>query len=185
MDQFALKRPRASLSLVVLGGKMKIVLEYVLLFIVLTALSVSSIHSATKRFTLTIDAPENKVMLGTEVKIGVTLKNSSDRAIDISTGSDDLDYVIEIHDQQGRLASATDFALKSRERASYSSDTIFKLQPGESLPKVILVVTKFWTLNRPGRYTVQVSRKASGDETVRSNSLTITMTKQGSLRSTK
>jgi hypothetical protein len=47
---------------------------------------------------------------------------------------------------------------KSKGRAHFSNDQLFTLQPGENLPKALLVLTKFYDMSRPGRYTVHVGR---------------------------
>jgi hypothetical protein len=53
------------------------------------------------------------------------------------------------------------------------------LQPGESLPKALLVLTKFYDLSGPGKYTIQVSRavpKELGGGLIKSNAITVTIT---------
>jgi hypothetical protein len=167
------------MSMSLQGAKMKISLARVLTLIILAVCAASSVHSTAAPFTLTLDAGEKAVKAGSELKTYVTLRNSSNRAIYMSVGSSDVDYAIEVRDSQGRLAPDTDFARKLKERAYYSNDTVFTLQPGESLPKTPLVATKFYDLSRPGKYLIQVSRgvpKEIGGGTVKSNTITIAVT---------
>jgi hypothetical protein len=158
---------------------MKILLARLLTLIILPLCAVSRVHSTTAPFTLTLEAEENAVKAGSEVKVDITLRNSSNRAMYISYGSSELDYAFEVRDSQNRIPPETEFARKSKGRAYVSSDTVFNLQPGESLPKALVVLTKFYDLSRPGKYTIQVSRavpKEAGGGTIKSNPITITVT---------
>jgi hypothetical protein len=160
------------------GAEMKISLARMTLIIMAVCAS-SSLRSTTAPFTLTLEPGENAVKPGSELKVYVTLRNSSNRAIYMSVGSGDVDYAIEVHDSRGRPAPDTDFARKLKERAYYSSDSVFTLQPGESLPKTPLIVTKFYDLSRPGKYLIQANRaipKELGGGVVKSNFITITVT---------
>ncbi len=155
---------------------MKISIARVLTLIILAVCAVSS---ATVPFTLTLDAEENAVKAGSEVKVDITLRNSSNRAMYMSYGSGELDYAFEVRDSQNRVPPETEFARKSKGRAYVSSDHVFYLQPGESLPKALVVLTKFYDLSRPGKYTIQVSRavpKEAGGGVIKSNLITITVT---------
>src|SRR5215471_1886566 len=72
--------------------KMKIFPKRVLTLLTLTALTVGSALSTTTPFTLTLEAEENPVKAGAEIKIGITLRNSSSRAMYMSLGLSELDY---------------------------------------------------------------------------------------------
>lgn len=161
------------------NAKMKTSLKLALILITMAVCAASSTQSSTPPFALTLDAEENSVKAGSEVKVDITLRNSSNRAISISYGLSELDYAFEVRDSQNRIPPDTEFARKSKGRAYFSSVHVFYLQPGESLPKAPLVVSKFYDLSRPGKYLVQVSRavpKELGSGTVKSNAITITIT---------
>lgn len=150
----------------------------VLILITLAVCAASSTQSSTPPFTLTLEAEENPVKAGSEVKVNITLRNSSNRATHMSYGLSELDYAFEVRDSQNRIPPETEFARKSRGRAYFSSDHVFYLQPGESLPKAPLVVSKFYDLSRPDKYTIQVSRavpKELGGGVIKSNLITITV----------
>ena len=153
-------------------------LERVLTLIILAVCTAGTVTSTTAPFTLILGTEENVVKAGSEVKINITLRNSSNRAIHMNTGSSEIEYVIEVRDSQGTSAPKTDFGRKANERPHFSSDQIFTLQPGECLPKISLDVTKLYDLSRPGKYTIQVNRlvpKELGSGQIRSNPITITI----------
>src|SRR5579864_174461 len=160
------------------GAEMKTSMKCVLILITLAACAASSTQSSTVPFALTIQAEENPVKAGAEVKVDITLCNSSNRAMHISYGLTESDYAFEVRDSQNRIPPETEFARKAKGRGYFSNDHLFYLQPGESLPKAPLVVSKFYDLSRPGEYKIQVSRavpKELGSGTVKSNTLTITV----------
>jgi hypothetical protein len=158
------------------GAEMKTSPKRTLILTILAACAASSAQNSTAPFTLTLEAEENPVQTGSEVKVDITLRNSSNRAMHISYGLSELDYVIEVRDSQNRIPPETEFARKSKGRAYFSNDQVFYLQPGESLPKAPLVVSKFYDLSRPGKYTIQLGRavpKELGGGTIKSNVVTL------------
>jgi len=159
---------------------MKTSRKHVLILIILAACATSSAQNSTAPFTLTLEAKENRVQAGSEVKVDITLRNSSNRAMHVSYGLSELEYAFDVRDSQNRIPPETEFARKSKGRAYFSNDHVFYLQPGESLPRAPLVVSKFYDLSRPDKYTIQVSRavpKELSGGTIKSNFITITVTK--------
>lgn len=157
---------------------MKNTLTCALALLVLAVGAGKSFGSATVPFALALEAEEDTVKAGAEVKVNITLKNSSNRAMHMHLTLAEVDYAFEVRDSQGMIPPETDYAKKSKGRGHFSNDQIFYLQPGESLPKELLVLTKFYDMSRPGKYTVQVSRvvpRDLGSGTVKSNNLTITV----------
>jgi len=157
---------------------MKISRKHVLILIVLAACAASSAKNSTAPFTLTLEAKENPVQPGSEVKVDIMLRNSSNRAMYMSCGLSELDYALDVRDSQNRVPPETEYARKLKGRPYFSNDQVFYLQPGESLPKAQWVVSKFYDLTRPGKYTIQVSRavpKEVGGGTIKSNTITITV----------
>lgn len=70
------------------------------------------------------------------------------------------------------------FVSKIKRKGCFSNKTVFTLQPGETLPKDALI-SKFYDLSRPGKYTIQVSRTVPnelGAGTVKSLAITIRIT---------
>jgi hypothetical protein len=122
----------------------------VLILITLAMCAASSTQSSTPPFALMLEAEGNPVKAGSEVKVDITLSNSSNRAMHVSYGLTESDYAFEVRDSQNRIPPETEFARKSKGRGYFSSDHLFYLQPGESLPKAPLVVSKFYDFSRPG-----------------------------------
>jgi uncharacterized protein (DUF58 family) len=157
---------------------MKPRIGYALTLILAAACVASPSRTATGPFSLTIEAEENPVKVGSEVKVDITLRNSSNRAMSMSMGPAETDYAFEVRDSQNRIPAETELARQSKGKAHFSNDQIFTLQRGDSLPKAVLIVTKFYDLSRPGKYTIQVSRqtpKELGSGTVKSNAITLTV----------
>jgi len=158
---------------------MKTYLKRMLILIILAVSAASSTQSSAPPFTLTLGTEENSVKAGAEVKVDITLRNSSNRAMHISYGLSEIDYAFDVRDSQNRIPPETEFARKSKGRPHFWSDTVFYLQPGESLPKALLVVSKFYDLSRLDKYTIQVSRavpKELGGGVIKSNFITIAVT---------
>src|SRR6185437_6158558 len=160
---------------------MKIILERLLTLIILAAYIAAPVRSGSQAFTLSLEAEESPTKVNSEVRINVTIRNTSNRAMYVSDSNGPVpsDYVIDARDSQGRPAPDTDFArkLKSKEQGYFSSDTVFTLQPGES-HKTALVVTKLYDLSSPGKYLIQVSRtvpKEFGGGAIKSNIVTVTI----------
>lgn len=136
-------------------------------------------QGVTTPFTLTLEAEQNPVKAGSEVRVNITLRNSSNRAFHMHLDLAEMEYKMEVRDGQNKVPQLTDYAAKSKGRAYFSNDQIFYLQPGESLPKDPLILTKFYDMSRPGKYTVQVTRvvpKELGSGVVQSNTITINVT---------
>jgi uncharacterized protein (DUF58 family) len=122
---------------------MKIFLKRVSILVILGACAAGLAQSTTPSFTLTLEAEENPVKAGSEVKVGITLQNSSNRAIHVHLSLAEMEYTFEVRDGQNRIPPETEYARKAKGRGHFSNDQIFYLQPGESLPKDLLVLTKF------------------------------------------
>ncbi len=161
---------------------MKSLLEGSLTLIICALYVAVPTRSVTQPFTLSLEAEENVIKANSEVKVNVTIRNMSNRAMSVtdSNGPVPSDYVIDARDVHGRPAPDTDFGrkLKLKEHGYFDSTFIFTLQPGES-HKTAMVVTKLYDLSRPGNYLIQVSRaipKELGGGSIKSNPVTITIT---------
>jgi hypothetical protein len=151
----------------------------VLILIILAACAGTSAQNSTTPFALTLEAEENPVQADSEVKVDITLRNSSNRAMYTTMGLSEVDYALDVRDSQNRKPPETEYARNLKGRAYFFNETTFYLQPGESLPKAPLVVSKFYDLSRPAKYAIQVSRavpKELGGGTIKSNTLTVTVT---------
>jgi hypothetical protein len=159
-------------------------LSFVLAFTFCATLSAS----ANKQlFSLNITAPGEPLKVGAELRLHVTVSNTSDRNIAFIRSPGQIPeeafrYEIEVHDAQGQSAPPSAHVQdlnKSPTITEEISSYAAWLKPGESFVDD-LEITKFYDLHRPGKYTISVSREIPprqnlGEGKVRSNSVTVTV----------
>lgn len=146
-----------------------------------------SVSADKQLFSLTVAAPSEPIKSGAELRLLVTVTNTSDRSIGFirSPGvppDEGFRYEIEVRNAQGRSAPPSAYLrdLKNKPTASFESRQARWLKPGESFVDEI-EVTKFYDLSQPGKYTVAVARDIPpgqnlGEGKVKSNPVTVTVT---------
>ena len=129
---------------------------------------------------------------GSPVAVSITLRNHSDKTLSASLWDYDYDYTIDVRDAQGNSAPESEEAgrLRAEMDACRSSGkslcgrkillhgVLNQFKPGESWQERLLI-TGYYDMSRPGRYTIQLERKLPeelGKGTVKSNSITVTVT---------
>jgi len=140
-------------------------------------------------FSLTLSSSEKVIKAGSEARLEIVLKNTSNHEFSItkSNAEDRAEshYRIDVRDSKGRPVPDTEYAhtvwnLNSKPTTQFVfSEVVHTLKPGESLTDVV-VITKLYELSRPGKYTIRISREISrelGKGTVKSSPFTITVTK--------
>jgi dipeptidyl aminopeptidase/acylaminoacyl peptidase len=132
-------------------------------------------------FSITIRAPEDEVQVGSDMRVTITLKNLSTKQLLIArhTGSDnpEFSYGIVVKDAQGREVEESAYArgIRSESAQAAGRSMVDYVQPG-GIAVQTAHVGKLVNLRRPGRYTVQVSRKdAASGVTVKSNEITLSV----------
>ena len=132
-------------------------------------------------FSITIRAPEDEVQIGSDMRVTITLKNLSTKQVLIArhTGADspEFSYRIVVRDAAGREVEESAYGRGIRdERAQTAGRSIVDyVQPG-GIAVQTAHIGKLVNLRRPGRYTVQVSRKDSASGvTVKSNEITLSV----------
>jgi len=128
-------------------------------------------------FALSITGPRASVKSGAEIRVHVTLTNTSDREITIFDTNRDCDYQAEVVDEAGQPAIETEYrrTLKCEGPSVISRNVLITLKPGETREDE-LVISDLYDMRRPGHYAVHVSRKIPkdlGQGTARSNGITI------------
>src|SRR5271165_7480629 len=105
---------------------MKMALNRVLPVTILVACLATHARSGPQAFALVLGGVQKIVKPGSEVRVDVTLQNSSDRAIEVvdSVAGMEFQYVLDVRDSQGKVPPETDLARKVRERGYYSSDSV-------------------------------------------------------------
>jgi dipeptidyl aminopeptidase/acylaminoacyl peptidase len=126
-------------------------------------------------FTITLSAPDNEVQVGSDARVMITLKNVSDHQILFGhkpgVDSPEFSYRIEVRNAAGKVVEETEYGREAMLRQQSESRTVDYVQPGGTSVQTAHIA-KLVSLNRPGRYTVQVSRKV-GSTVVKSNELTL------------
>ena len=126
-------------------------------------------------FTITLSAPDNEVQAGSDARVVITLTNVSDHQILFGhrpgTNNPEFSYRIEVRNAAGHAVEATEYGSEAQQRLQMESRTVDYVQPGGTAVQTAHIA-KLVSLTRPGRYTVQVSRKAGG-AMVKSNELTL------------
>lgn len=148
-------------------------------------------------FSVTITAPKSVVRAGTDIRIDISVKNTSDHEIDLprSVRLDLGEWFtdVEVSDEKGNALTETKyyrllrgkpvpndeprrdgkFAPRAQQRLGLSGYTI---PPGGTMPDG-LVLNKIVEFRGPGKYTVRVSRLDEATKVrVVSNSIVVTLT---------
>jgi predicted DNA-binding transcriptional regulator AlpA len=143
--------------------------------------------SAEKQlFSLTVEAPSEPLKVGGELRLRVTVTNTSDRSITFirSPGiipHEAIRYNIEVRDSRGESAPPSEYVrkLKTSETRWFESSHAYTIKPGESFVDDV-EVTRFYDLSQPGKYTISVAREFPprqklGEGAVKSNSIDVTV----------
>lgn len=138
-------------------------------------------------FSVVITGPQKPVKAGSEVKIEIVLRNTSDREITVGrtlVSQAEFHYLIEVRDSQGHPAPDTEYGRRIMGRETgkrtimYSSgDAFFTLKPNDTLDDEA-VVTKLYDLSQTGKYFIQVTRsplEKVDNGRIKSNIITITV----------
>jgi len=112
-------------------------------------------------FTIAATIENSTINSGDGLQVYVDLKNISDRTVNVPNGimgpyDGDLPYDFVVLDEAGREAPRTAFGLKYGMGGSSISRRFVQLASGDTLPMAIMI-TKYYDLTLPGKYTVQVS----------------------------
>ena len=161
-------------------------IHYFACAIALTFFAAVAAPGPKQLFSLTIATPKEPIRAGTELRLLVTVTNTSDRNISFITSpgpipEDGARYEIDVRDVHGSPASASAYlrAKDNRIPTDYGSSIARTLGPGESFVDQV-TVTRFHDLSQLGKYTIWVAlpippRQDLGEGKVRSNSITVTV----------
>ncbi len=144
---------------------------------ILFLLSTGVAQSPQAPFSLTITTSQTENKTGSEVRVTVTLTNTSNRQIMIGVTSGMCDYSVEVRDRGDKLAPATKY--KRAINCGVLGRNAFEwLKPHEATTEEI-AVSHFFDMSQPGEYSVLVARRPTkefGNVVVKSNTLKITVT---------
>lgn len=131
--------------------------------------------------SIAISAPQSSLKVGSDVRLEVTLTNTSNRRMLIKERNPATDYEIDIRDERGTAVPGSDFGRKLKEPPVIpmnSRNLGIYLRPNEST-KESITLSELYDLSRPGKYLIQVERGVSDnpkDGVVKSNKITVTVT---------
>jgi len=135
-----------------------------LLLFILLGLAEFSSGKNVQPFALTIRTAQSTVAMGSDIRVEVTLTNTSGRDIAFakSVGDDaaEFNYVIDMHDAHGKPLAETEHhrRVKAEDSQPIShSNQIVTLKPGESL-KENAILNNLYEISRPGKYLILAQR---------------------------
>jgi hypothetical protein len=138
-------------------------------------------QGSTPSFTLTISAPES-VIANSAINIEMKITNTSEAALTLNTsyyGNLPVGYNYIVRSQKGDLISSSPCFLQGAKGVdlklpcgAVGSARTGYLRPGETWATMARLTEKY-SFDRPGRYTIQVSRQEPGMPIVYSNILTL------------
>src|SRR5437660_6684758 len=164
---------------------MKHFVHYIACAITLASYAALAVPGPKQFFSLTIAAPKEPIKAGTELRLLVTVTNTSDRDISFITSpgripEDGDRYEIDVRDAQGSPAPPSVYLRTKDKRIpiDYGGSRFARtLRPGESFVDQV-TVTGFYDLSQPGNYTISVALPMPplqnlGEGKVKSTSLTV------------
>jgi hypothetical protein len=135
-------------------------------------------QNKAKPCTITIAAAPGAVRSGAELRLQITMTNTSSEDITVPLVSRpdqaDFHYELEVMNEKGQQAPQTAYGrMLKRDLAGSFGFSVAK--PGETV-KEELVVTKLYDITVPGKYTLQITGHWKDLGLVKSNSITIIVT---------
>jgi hypothetical protein len=159
------------------------------LLIILTTIAANGGQSQTQsqnakpKFAITISTPQGVFSVSSDIAVDISLTNRSGRKIKMywpnNGEASDSEYVMRVFDESGKTPPRTrvgrniidnDPGIRTGNIEIANRD----VGDGEVL-KHRLVITKFFDLSKPGKYTIQLER-GEGETAVKSNTITATVT---------
>lgn len=128
-------------------------------------------------FSIMISAPNDEVQVGSDARVSIVLKNVTDHQILFrhhpGTNNPEFSFKIEVRNSAGHVVEETVYGRAALQNQLAESRTVDYLEPGEMSAQTAHLA-KLVDLKRPGRYTVQVSRRDPASHAViESNEITL------------
>ncbi len=142
--------------------------------------------STRPAISVTISPSSDVVKLGSELRIKIVITNISNRELDVGRPvgngpQGEFRNLIDVRDERGNAAVKTKYYRQIRgEEVTHGGirleTTDSLLKPGESTAEEV-VVSKLYSLEKEGKYTVQTQRDDPDSKAlVKSNRITVTVT---------
>ena len=167
---------------------MKRIKRYFVYTVALIFLIMPVVFADEALFSLTLAAPTAPLKSGAELRLLVTVTNTSDRTLGFIRSPGEIPdewfrYKIQIHNEAGQSAPPSAYVreLKNKQTLGFQSSYARWLKPGESFVDNV-EITKLYDLSQPGTYTICVSREFPpkqnlGTGYIKSKVITVTITK--------
>jgi hypothetical protein len=138
------------------------------------------------KFSITIEALQPEVALGSDVEIGIKVANISDDSLTFAYGHHGRlpdGFQFDVRDEQGAMVPkfarsnmpADDATLQLPARPAGSAiPGGIEIEPGKSI-QTRAAINDLYRFDRPGKYTIKVSLKTPWSPTINSNVITITV----------
>jgi hypothetical protein len=128
-------------------------------------------------FQIEISAPSDEVQLGADARIVISLTNLAEHQILFAhrpgMNHPEFSYTFHVRNAAGRVVEETAYGRESRMHPESEGRTVDYVQPGQSVTQTAHLA-RLVNLSRPGRYTVQVSRRDPVSQAVvESNEITL------------
>jgi hypothetical protein len=135
----------------------------------------SQASSAVPGFSLTIRPLESPVVLGEGLTIAIRITNVSASPISFLIGhygNEAVGFAYKVRDENGKSLKRASLQGSLRPTGSPGHETMHELMPEKSIEEATKI-SDVYQFDRPGKYTIQLSRKEPGRPTVRSNVITV------------
>jgi dipeptidyl aminopeptidase/acylaminoacyl peptidase len=112
-------------------------------------------------FLIAISAPNDEVQVGSDARITITLTNLAEHQILFAhrpgMNNPEFSYTIVVRNAAGRAVEETAYGRETRLHQQTEDRSVDYVQTGQSVVQTAHL-TRLFNLNRPGQYTVKVSR---------------------------
>jgi len=134
--------------------------------------------------SINISTPQNTVRVGSEIIVDVVTQNISHHVIHYTViagaGAELSHFRVDVRNSVGKPVTETQYGQKvhGTDHRAHSGSVFgadIPVEPGKTLHEK-LILTKEYDLSQPGTYTVQLRRTDFDDSSVKSNTITLTIT---------
>jgi hypothetical protein len=132
---------------------------------------------ASSPFSLLLISEQATFVVGSPIMVELTTTNNSGKPLRLGKTNPGTEYQIEVHDEQGQPIAQTPLYKELQHPGYVLRSTSIVLKPHES-SKETFDVARFFELNIPGQYSIQVQRPISrplGTGVVKSNTVMVTV----------
>jgi hypothetical protein len=153
---------------------LKIIVGCITILLCAAVLTSAQDSSALK---IAISTPHLEFKAGSEIPLTISQKNISAKDLLVyGNGRTEINFTIKVLDEQQKEPPLTDYyyTLRYGHIPIAGSRTFGMLKPNKTFDETI-VLNKLYILDKPGKYSIQVSKVRGGKKEILSNIVTITL----------